>query len=192
VAQGQWGRVTVRHTVAACPTKLEFRIYPEQTINVDDAMAVLGRLPEAPYVPRPNPEPALQQVPLGTVLDWYRFDASIPVPEGFAICDGTPVADTGSPFVGRPTPNLGDKFVRGVTSVAQIGSSGGASTHNHSASSGTNEGGYGTPAGNYWYMSAPQFDNLHNARDGHRHDITVNSSSNLPPFVGLLKIVRIK
>lgn len=193
VNAGEWGRVTVRHTVAACPTKLEFRIYPEQTLNVDDAMVVLGRFAEARFVPRPNPEPALQEVPLGTVLDWYRFDASVPVPEGFAVCDGSLVSNVESPFVGRATPNLLDRFVRGVTSVAQIGTTGGTDSHIHFASSGENEGGHGSPPGDSWFMNANQPPPiLLNARDGHHHDITVDSSSNVPRYVGLLKIIRIK
>jgi hypothetical protein len=180
----EWGRVTVRHTVADCPTKLEFKIYPEQTIDVDQAMAVVGRQPNAEFIPRPNPEPGLQEVPLGTVLDWYRFDASIPVPEGFVICDGSAVADAASPYLGRATPNLADRFVRGVTSPAQIGTSGGASTHTHTGTTGA--------FGDFWWMGAAQPFQLQVAQNGHRHDFTTNSASSLPPYTGLLKIIRVK
>jgi len=189
VQMGQWGRVTVRHTVAACPGKLEFRIYPEQTIDVDNAMAVVGRRPSADFVPSGNLDPHLREVPLGTVMDWYRFDAAIPVPEGFAICDGSPVVDPFSPYLGRATPDLADRFVRGVTSVGGIGAMGGSETHGHGSTS-VNHGGYGSPSGDYWFMSSGQFDNLHNARDGHTH--TVGSSNHLPPYMGLLKIVRVR
>jgi hypothetical protein len=189
VTQGQWGRITLQHKVDKCPTKLEFKIYPEQTIDVDQAMALVGTHQNAVFVPRPNPEPSLQDVPLGTVLDWFRFDASIPVPEGFAICDGSPVADAASPFLGKATPNLLDRFVRGVTSVGSIGSSGGASSHSH-GTTGVNQGGFGVPPGNYWFMSNQPFDVFRNARDGHTH--STSSASSLPPYVGLLKIIRIK
>jgi hypothetical protein len=192
VTMGQWGRVTVRHTVASCPTKLEFRIYPEQTVDVDEAMAVVGRQPSADFVPRPNPEPGLEEVPLGSVLDWYRFDASVPVPEGFAICDGSLVANVSSPFLGRATPNLTDRFVRGVTNVANIGTSGGSSTHAHSGTTGENEGGPGNPPGDWWFIELQCCDVMRCARDGHRHDFTTNVASSLPPYVGLLKIIRVK
>jgi len=190
VQPNAWGLVTVRHTVAACPTRLEFKIFPEQTIDVDEAMATVGRLARADFIPRPNPEPALQEVPVGTVLDWYRFDPLVPVPAGFAICDGSAVTDPASPFVGRSTPNLSDKFVRGVSSVGDIGETGGSSSHNHGGQTGENEGGNGAPPGDFWWMSANQFTNLQVARDGHEHDIS--SATHLPPYVGLLKIVRVK
>lgn len=190
-------RVTVRHRVSACATRLEFRVYPEQTVRVDHAMAVVGRHAEALYVPRRNVEPGLMELPLGAVVDWHRFDASIPVPEGFAICDGALVADADSPFVGKPTPNLASKFVRGVTSLGAIGSTGGADSvdlaHTHTGTTGSNQG----PGGvDYWVMGNPQLDHVHNAKDGHVHTFTTNSSlgsvSTLPSYVGLLKLIRIK
>ena len=192
VSMDQWGRVTVRHTVSDCPAKLEVKIFPEQTIDVDEAMLVVGRRADAEFVPRPNPEPALEEVPLGAVLDWFRFDASIPVPEGFAICDGSVVADARSPFVGKATPNLTDRFVRGVTSVGSIGSQGGNASvnlsHRHDISHGH------TVTFGFLYQQGPNpfapviGINQHNGSSGN----ALGNTSILPPYVGLLKIVRIQ
>jgi hypothetical protein len=189
VSMGQWGRVSVRHDVAPCPTKLEFRIYPEQTLDVDGAMAVVGNFADLPFSPRPAEEASERSVPLGTVLDWFRFDNGMPVPDGFAICDGSPVNDLSSPFHGRATPNLANKFVRGVASVGQIGMTGGSDSHGHSGTTGSNQS-PGSP--DYWFMSSNQFDNLHNAKDGHTHTFTTSSASNVPAYVGLLKIIRVR
>ena len=72
-------------------------------------------------------------VPLGAIIDWYRFDAATPVPDGFAICDGSAVTDPASPFMGKPLPNLVDRFTMGVT-PARLGETGGANSvpHTHS------------------------------------------------------------
>ncbi|MFH1808070.1 MAG: hypothetical protein ABIJ09_04955 [Pseudomonadota bacterium] len=64
-------------------------------------------------------------VPIGTVIDWWRPDATVDVPAGYKICDGTAISEPRSPFNGKSVPDLSNKFVRGVTSPAQIGTSGG-------------------------------------------------------------------
>jgi hypothetical protein len=174
--------------VSDCATGLEFRIYPEQTVQVSDAMAVAGRLNEARYVPRRNVEPGLMELPLGSVVDWYRFDANTPVPEGFAICDGATVTDTGSPFVGRPTPNLASKFVRGVVTVNSIGSQGGSDSF--SGNTGVPHQGGGDPPGGFWrILKDPFFPWNLAANEHHFHPFTVPT---VPAYVGLLKIIRIK
>lgn len=193
-------RLTVRHLVSACATRLEFRVYPEQTVRADHAMAVVGRHAEAPYVPRRNVESGLMELPLGAVVDWYRFDASIPVPEGFVICDGATIVDGNSPFFGKATPNLADKFVRGVASVGAIGSTGGTDTvnlaHNHSGTTSDNHGPPGGSNDDYWWQDANEFDVLHVAKDGHTHNFTTNTKlgvvSLVPAYVGLLKLIRVK
>jgi len=65
-------------------------------------------------------------VPIGTVIDWWRGNSSVDVPEGYQICDGSAVSNARSPMNGDNTPNLKGKFVRGVTSLGDIGTSGGS------------------------------------------------------------------
>lgn len=210
-----WSRLLVRHTVDACATRLVFKIYPDQTVDANNAMAVLGGLQRADYAPRPNPEPGVFEVPLGAVIDWYRFDAAIPVPEGYAICDGAPISDAGSPFASMPTPNLVDKFVRGVGSVNQIGATGGASSvnlahdhgmqHTHSGNTATAHIGGGNPPAGFWrILQNPNSPWLLAANEHHYHSFSTGGPSNastasalgsisiLPTYVGLLKIIRIK
>ncbi len=62
-----------------------------------------------------------EAVPLGTVIEWWRPNASFPVPEGYVICDGSTVTDPESPYDGVALPDLIDNFVRGVTDTALIG-----------------------------------------------------------------------
>jgi hypothetical protein len=73
-------------------------------------------------------------LPIGAVIDWWRPDTSFPIPEGFAICDGSELDDPESPLDGVTLPNLSNRFVRGVTDTTQIGMIGGTNSHNHSTS----------------------------------------------------------
>lgn len=211
-----WERMTVVHTVRPEATKLELKIEPNQTIYVDDAQLSLGALADAVFVPRPNPEPGLMEVPIGAVLDWYRFDENVPVPEGFAIADGSVITDPESPFTGRNTPNLIDRFVRGVSSVDTIGTTGGADAanvdhthpipHTHSGNTGTPHIGGGNPPAGFWrILMNPIPPWLLAANENHYHPFTTGGPSNavsgssslasiatVPAYVGLLKIVRIK
>lgn len=188
--------LTVRHKVSKCATKLEFKIVPDQTIQVANAMAVVGNVSQAVYVPRRNVEPGLMELPLGAVVDWYRFHADMPVPEGFVICDGSTITDPESTFVGRAVPDLRGKFVRGAPDLASIGSGGGTDTvdlqHSHSGSTGANQ----SPGTDYWFMAQNQLDQLHNAKDEHTHTFTTNEAlgtvSLVPSYVGLLKIMRVR
>jgi len=69
-------------------------------------------------------------LPIGTVLDWWcSIDCTIP--DGFAIADGSLVSDAASPFNGENLPDLTDKFVRGTTSVGNVGNTGGTLSHSH-------------------------------------------------------------
>ena len=70
-------------------------------------------------------------VPIGAVIDWWRPDASWPIPDGYHICDGTTIEDSTSPLDGYRLPDLSSKFIMGVTSVGDIGQSGGNSRHSH-------------------------------------------------------------
>lgn len=72
-----------------------------------------------------------RQVPIGTVIDWWRPNDSFPVPLGFQICDGSAVLDSRSPLKGATLPNLNGQFVRGATDPDAIGDTGGSNNHAH-------------------------------------------------------------
>jgi len=76
--------------------------------------------------------PQPRDVPIGTVLDWWRPDATGSVPDGYQICDGSVVNDASSPLNGKTLPDLRGRFVLGVASPADMGTSGGAQSHDHS------------------------------------------------------------
>ena len=184
------------------------------------------------------PEESL--VPIGTILDWWRPNASWPLPAGYMICDGSAVDEPRSPLNGMKLPDLTGKFILGVTDINSIGIAGGNSAHRHQVplvagqteskstshhhrwikmqvtplgdkqyiswrndgstdlmsfwKNGINDEGsgiYPIHMGGYaqsWYTE--------DAVSSHSHEFTVpshetDSSSNLPPYVGLLKIMRI-
>ena len=62
-----------------------------------------------------------ESVPIGMVIEWWRPDSNFPIPEGYAICDGSTVSDPSSPFNGIQLPNLIDGYVKGVTDPGDIG-----------------------------------------------------------------------
>jgi len=75
--------------------------------------------------------PASAQVPIGTIIDWWRPNADAVVPAGYQICDGSTIDDSNSPWQGETLPDLTDRFVRGVTSATAIGEAGGDDVHDH-------------------------------------------------------------
>lgn len=57
-------------------------------------------------------------VPVGGVVDWWRpaaNDSEYPIPDGFQLCDGSVVTDPLSPYVGKNTPDLRGRMVRGAS-----------------------------------------------------------------------------
>jgi hypothetical protein len=200
-------RLSVSHTVSSAASRVELRIYPRGLcVIADNAQAILGQVSNAPYVPEANAKPELPHFPLGAVIDWWRPNGSVEVPERFKICDGTPVNDPASPFNGLATPNLLNQFIRGVTSPNQIGISGGSPDvdlshshsmeHTHSGTTDASNQSFGIPNCSQACGSFPY--------STHTHTFTTAASSSpatgsalgtvsvLPPYVGLLKLVRIK
>jgi len=107
-------------------------------------------------------------LPVGAVIDWWRpSDSTEPVPDGFAVCDGSVVSDTASPFNGKAVPDLTDTFVRGVTDVNNIGDTGGALTHSH-----TTDLNHDHATGSF--LSSLNGSHSHNTNINHNHP---NSSS---------------
>lgn len=154
-------------------------------------------------------------VPIGAVLDWWApAGSAVTVPANFAICDGHLISDPASPFNGKNTPNLVQRFIYGVSNAGQIGQAGGSSTANvsiNSAFSGTTSAITGTAPPNAntspgtiirnypstSYRFAMTTDDASWNDGQHVHNFNGNASGStsiavLPPYVCLLKIVRIK
>ena len=83
--------------------------YVQVQVENDAPLTPLDRIGSVPYALT-----AGGSVPIGTVVDWYRPSPDTDVPEGWAVCDGSPVSAPGSPMNGQPTPNLVNRFVRGL------------------------------------------------------------------------------
>jgi hypothetical protein len=182
---------------------------------------------------------ALPQVPVGTVVDWYRPSASTPSPDGWQLMNGSLVTDPDSVYYGQTLPDLTDRFTRGVVDQSLVGVSSGSSshvhgvdlTHGHSASA-SSDGAHAhtwasfNGSGTDWYsgdgaMIMNWTDGMDNAGSGYyalatsggtatyytssngSHDHTIyvanstastatSSQSHLPPYVGMVKIIRIR
>lgn len=76
---------------------------------------------------------AISALPIGAVIDWWRLpgDNRRWTRDDFQVCDGSEIVDPASPLCGQKTPDLRERFVRGVVSTADIGSTGGAAQHIH-------------------------------------------------------------
>lgn len=154
-------------------------------------------------------------VPIGAVLDWWApSSANLTPPANFAICDGHVISDPASPFNGMNTPNLVQQFVCGAANQAQVGTAGGSATANVSITSGlpsvtgniasTVPANANTqagtiirtqPASSYRYVMTTDSVSWNDGQHVHSLGGNVSGSttiSTLPPYVCLLKIVRIK
>jgi hypothetical protein len=170
-------------------------------------------------------------VPIGTIIDWWRpKDTVFPTPRGFHICDGHLVKDVDSPFNNMNVPNLLHKFIRGVDTVAEIGTQGGsdatkcrriftepggAHTHNIKHTNGIINNDIELCGLGKYSVCNESGDTAHNSArriwvgggsaetmGQHRHGITMPWDGNhqheviiedvLPPYYGLLKLIRIK
>ncbi len=58
-------------------------------------------------------------VPIGAVIDWWGGQFDLPVPPAYQICDGSIVKDSESPLVGQALPNLAERFIIGGASLAE-------------------------------------------------------------------------
>ena len=91
------------------------------------------KLNMSPYAGRAESSKAADNgVPVGAVIDWWRPNATFPVPDGFQICDGSMVVDPESPLNGLTLPDLRNRFVRGANVIGDIGLTGGTDSHAHS------------------------------------------------------------
>lgn len=166
-------------------------------VSVDGTPFAREKLGAVPYTV--EADHAMNGVPVGAIIDWYPLDADSVVPERFQLCDGSEVTDFDSPYVGLRTPDLTDRFLMGVT-ADRVGDTGGTAAHDlahwHSISGGTTSepsvtgiawdnmygGGIAVNTNNVWHT--------HSFGGGTSWELS--SIDNRPPFVGVLKIMRIR
>lgn len=55
--------------------------------------------------------------PVGSVKQWIRPDATVPLPTGWLICDGSVVADAASVFNTKTLPDYRSRFARGHSTL---------------------------------------------------------------------------
>jgi len=158
-------------------------------------------------------------LPIGAVIDWWRPSSSnLRLPDGFEICDGRMITDPTSPLRGSRTPNLVGLFTSGVAAAGDIGGTGGAAaasvdvvvqlparteaipTESPSPSANHRPGLIvrGLGSSKYRFALVEQGTGPDTPNDGqHVHDLGDQATGRirvptLPPFFGMLKIVRIK
>ena len=136
-----------------------------------DEEAPVATAPDVTPVATPAPPPPA--VPTGTVVAFY----GTAVPPGWVLCDGRMTAS------GQLTPDLRNRFVLGLDpATGAVGETGGAATHTH-------RGRTSKPREDD--ESLEEGKDEHAANDGHTHDVTVEASSHLPPYVKLVYIMKV-
>jgi hypothetical protein len=166
-------------------------LFTEVTIESDPPLP-RTRLGASPYA-----VVAGNGVPVGTVIDWWQPPgALVSIPDGFALCDGRTLSDPASRLNGQALPDLRDRFVLGVASLARMGEIGGSIAHDHSIPEGglhthRQTGGTirATTSGDYYAAER----NWSTTETGlHDHGGLTGATDSLPPYVGLLKIIRVR
>ena len=136
-------------------------------------------------------------LPINAIIMWYDSIANIPA--GWVLCDGA-----------NGTPDLQDKYVKGVSLDADKGQPFGSATHVHTNQSAVAGGDHTHTVG--INVGAPViYKNITNggsaaASNTHRHDFTANSEASgthphttsntvggdsLPPFVQVYYIMKV-
>ena len=152
---------------------------------------------------RPLTRPGSASIPIGAVIDWWRPNSTFAVPDGYMICDGSVVNDAQSPFNGEKLPELRGRFIRGAGSESVIGKTGGADRHKHTISGSTDSKvvtmhwsnsnmWVGIPGLPPWEVANKTHEHT---TDAHSHGVGSLKNSTQghePPYVQLLKIMRIR
>jgi hypothetical protein len=110
-------------------------------------------------------------VPAGTIVAYFGLE----IPAGWVLCDGRTTS------AGKITPDLRDRFVMGLDPAnGALGERGGAVTHTHAATVGGPSATKTVDNGDRERVAVPD----------HTHAVTVESASNLPPYVKLVYIMK--
>lgn len=111
-------------------------------------------------------------VPIGAIIPWAKNLVGVPpLSDNFVECNGQILDDLESPLHGQTIPNLNgeNRFLRG-NSVS--GATAGSETHSHSI---------GTSASAHY-----------DGGDVKGHPGSTSSASSLPPYYGVVWIMRVK
>ena len=160
-------------------------------------------------------------VPVGAVIDWWPGNNTIEIPPNYRICDGDTIQGTGTSADGHQTPNLQHLFVVGVTDIDQIGESRGNPVHDHSFLNPSHVHAFPhthPDLSDRTTSDANDSDGMsgvpeNNARKNHTHpfsapvgtqseantgdsseagaETTTGEAAPMPPYVGLIKLVRV-
>ncbi len=131
-------------------------------------------------------------VPIGGVLPWLKSVAGTPaLPANFVECNGQTLSDAASPYNGQAIPNLngGNYFLRGA---GASGGTGGSTQHHHQWLH--DPGG----AGGYMMLNSGASHHQTWLSDGTTladmvtMDCYTNKASSLPPYYGVVWIMRVK
>ena len=145
--------------------------YVQVQVENDAPLAPLAPIGSVPYALT-----AGGSVPVGSIVDWYRPTPATLVPSGWALCNGDLVADPESPMNGQPTPNLINRFVRGLDPALMTPTSYGAGA----ASPLPDAGGADSLALGHGHTTQP-----HSHGHNHTHSITQDPGHSHPgSFLG--------
>ena len=124
-------------------------------------------------------------LPIGSLMAWAKTITGVPaLPSGWVQCDGQVLSDADSPLNGQTMPalNAANKFIRGN---ATSGGTGGADTHTHTFSFST-DAASGTAA--QGGSSTVKYSSTHS----HTVAGTSIAANNLPPYYGVVWVIRVK
>lgn len=141
--------------------------------------------------------------PIGAIIDWWQPQKIdfLPLPFGYEVCDGTNITTPGSLLYGQIKPDLRHLFIMGIGNVTEIGKEGGASlthtsnsgSHTHAVGNGQDEG--GNICGSCSHCSKSLVGCGHNTFDPpastHKSGDHTHTVNTIPPYMGLLKLLRV-
>lgn len=116
--------------------------------------------------------------PVGVILPWYSKGG--PLPAGWRICDGT-----------EGTPDLRERFVRGVSDYADVGRIGGETRHHHEFSARTNSARDRADGWNADGMTRGRSPETTGTDHTHAVEGNTTLSTHLPPYIDVLFIMYI-
>jgi hypothetical protein len=207
--------------VLAANGDLGIGMTPQEKLDVAGTLQLTGEGSALVFPDGSKQTSGQYSVPIGTIIDWWQGTASQQPPANFMICAGGQVTDPDSPLNGMTLPNLDDCFIYGAANGGGPIPTAGADTHDHGYIVPVHTHGYphthadiGGISGGANRDNGPWGAGDNNAAAGHAHQWTAtigqastetsqansdagqtettNEASTLPPYLALLKLIRIK